>query len=265
MITDKGGEKMKCRNCGREISDKDAYCIYCGEKVPRPQPQTSYQTNTAGQQTTAGQQMMGQQASVQKPQIGSFPKLADGEKIVKEYLCSALTFPRCEGRIAVTNRRVIFHGCGNASNRIVQEVDLQEVKGITSYYGMNFDWKKIIIGFLLVIVALSMFSNMSGSSYYGYSSGADSGVLFGFLLLILGIFLIVLGIKKIFVLEVNATACSAAISIGEGPTSKTGNAAIFAVQGQPTDETDRMMVEIGALIMDLQTLGEYAYEKWGVK
>ena len=242
---------MVCKNCGKLISDQDAFCIHCGAKVVPLQETMNYGTNNGtAQQTTI--------SNSEK----SFPKLADGERMIKEYLCSTLKFPRCKGRIAVTNRRVIFHGRGDASNRIVQEVDVQEVKGVTSYYGTNFDWKKIIIGIIFILISLSALS--AASSEYNYS-GSGSGGLVGMLMLTIGICLIVFGIKKIFILEIYASSCSPAISIGQSPVGTVGNAATFSVYGEPTDETNQMMIEIGALIMDLQTLGEYAYEKWGVQ
>ena len=40
---------------------------------------------------------------------------------------------------------------------------------------------------------------------------------------------------------------------------------MFAIIGQPTSQTNQMMAELGALIIDLQTLGDLAYEKWSLQ
>jgi hypothetical protein len=52
------------------------------------------------------------------------------------------------------------------------------------------------------------------------------------------------------------------INIGRGSGDLIGSAAIFSVIGHPTDETDQMIYEIGAMISDLQRMGDLAVEHW---
>lgn len=243
---------MLCKNCGNQITSQDKFCMHCGAKIPEfqqaPEPFRDPVSQTS---FNAGNY--------------SLPTLADGEKIVKKYFCSSLDFPKCEGHIAVTNRRVIFHGQGDNSNRIVQEVDIQEVKGVSSYFGTNYNWKRIIIGSIITLLSLVLLSNSSSGYSYGIEPSFGMSNFIEILAIIIGIYIIISGIKKIFVLKVLASSCSPAIFIGETPTSSVGNSAMFAIIGQPTSQTNQMMAELGALIIDLQTLGDLAYEKWSLQ
>ena len=49
---------------------------------------------------------------------------------------------------------------------------------------------------------------------------------------------------------------------GEGALSLQGNAVFYAIVSEPTSDTDRMMNEVGALVHDLQTMGDMAVSKW---
>lgn len=40
------------------------------------------------------------------------------------------------------------------------------------------------------------------------------------------------------------------------------SAAPKAIEAEPTEETEQLIKELGALIMDIQRLGEYGIEKW---
>lgn len=47
-------------------------------------------------------------------------------------------------------------------------------------------------------------------------------------------------------------------------TKITGQGAMFAEIANPTDETEAMMNELGAIVLDLKTLGDHAISKWKV-
>ena len=151
------------------------------------------------------------------------PNLSDDEYEIASYLCSRLKFPKCEGRVTVTNKRLVFHGAGRSflNNRIVQEVEIQEVRGISSYYG-----------------------------------GSSSSDPLMFLVLAVGIYLIVSAFRKAYFLTVYTRAMSAGIEIGNGANTLVGNSAAFAIVGEPNRETDKMMKELGALVMEIQRYGE---------
>lgn len=229
---------MKCSNCGKEITGNDKFCMYCGAEIK----------NTISQNQT--------QYTEPKHKDPSMPNLSDDEYEIASYLCSRLKFPKCEGRVTVTNKRLVFHGAGRSffNNRIVQEVEIQEVRGLSSYYGLNIYWGKLFFGILLTLMGIGMFSTMSQSySYYGGSSSSDPLM---FLVLAVGIYLIVSAFRKAYFLTVYTRAMSAGIEIGNGANTLVGNSAAFAIVGEPNRETDKMMKELGALVMEIQKYGE---------
>ena len=190
--------------------------------------------------------------------------LSPEEKVVRDYHCTQLKFPACDGHLTVTNKRVIFHGKASGS-RIVNEVQLDTVNGISSYYGGKFNLLYLILGIGFALFAFSMFGSCSSSSnYYGSSSlDAVSGII-ALVCLAVGVFLLIRCYQRVFLLKIFSTAAtSAPITIGEGPGGFLSNStALMSLVAAPTAQTDQMMLELGALIHDLQQLGEEAFERW---
>lgn len=183
--------------------------------------------------------------------------LSENEQLVRQYHCSSVKQPRCEGYLSVTTRRMIFQAEGGTffRSRISKEISLDKVTGVDCYYGVNMKITQIIVGVILTI--LGFYAWGISSSYIG------SGRFYSFLIMILGIVLIVSGIRKSFKLTIYASECSPSpINIGEGALSLQGNAVFYAIVSEPTSDTDRMMNEVGALVHDLQTMGDMAVSKW---
>ena len=183
--------------------------------------------------------------------------LSENEQLVRQYHCSSVKQPRCEGYLSVTTRRMIFQAEGGTffRSRISKEISLDKVTGVDCYYGVNMKITQIIVGIILTI--LGFYAWGISSSYIG------SGRFYSFLIMILGIVLIVSGIRKSFKLTIYASECSPSpINIGEGALSLQGNAVFYAIVSEPTSDTDRMMNEVGALVHDLQTMGDMAVSKW---
>lgn len=176
-----------------------------------------------------------------------FVTLSDGEELVKRYRATKIKSPKVEGIVSITNKRVIFHGKASGS-KIVSEVPIDSVGAIMTYYGTNFKFVQIIIGALLVVLGLTSIS--------------DSAIG-GLLIAIIGGLLIWLGIKKTFVLSISSSkAMSAPISIGCGTKSIIGNSAALILEADVDVDTELMMHEIGAIILDLQQMGDLAINKW---
>lgn len=261
---------MKCSKCGKEITGNDKFCMYCGAEIKQPEPVKTYQTQYQSQtQQSAGQtqynysstqqtttQNQSQYTTRPKYEDSSMPSLADGEYKITSYLCSQLKFPKCEGRVTVTNKRLIFHGVGGgfSDNRIVQEVGIQEVRGISSYYGLHIYWGKLIFGIILTLIGFTAFSAMAELSSYG-SSSSDSS-LFMVLVLAVGIYLIGTAFRKAYFLNVYTRAMSAGIEIGNGANTLLGNSAVFSIVGAPNRETNKMMKELGSMVMEIQKYNE---------
>jgi hypothetical protein len=66
-------------------------------------------------------------------------------------------------------------------------------------------------------------------------------------------------VKCFFLNIYSSQSAGTPISIGN---TKTANAVVLSLAGLPTDETDQMMNELGALIADLKADKEQAYEAW---
>lgn len=76
-------------------------------------------------------------------------------------------------------------------------------------------------------------------------------------------FLLLVELEKVLAKTIYASECSPSpINIGEGALSLQGNAVFYAIVSEPTSDTDRMMNEVGALVHDLQTMGDMAVSKW---
>lgn len=248
---------MRCSKCGKEITGNDKFCMYCGAEIKQPQPVRTYQTQYQSQsQQSAAQQQYTTSTKYEDP---SMPSLADGEYKIISYLCSQLKFPKCEGRVTVTNKRLIFHGVGGgfSDNRIVQEVGIQEVRGISSYYGLHIYWGKLIFGIIFTLIGLAAFATMSQSyGYSGYGSSSSDGSLLMLLVLAVGVYFVVTAFRKAYFLSVYTRAMSAGIEIGNGANTLLGNSAVFSIVGAPNRETDKMMKELGAMVMEIQKYNE---------
>jgi hypothetical protein len=83
-------------------------------------------------------------------------------------------------------------------------------------------------------------------------------------LAVLGVALLCFCRRSVFFLEIfSSQASGAPIAIGEGYGNLSGAKALFALSGRPTEETDRMITELGAVISDLKEMGDKAVELWG--
>ena len=172
--------------------------------------------------------------------------LAENEKVVRRYQCSNIKRPRCQGYLTVTNKRIIFSGKATTS-RINKEVVLDSVSGLDCYCGMNVDIGTIIWGVLLVLLGIFLMTL------------GDEAIFFGLLFMLVGVLLVIASFHKSFNQSVHSSKASGTpINIGEGARSLLGNGALYSLSSEPTSDTDRMLNELGALVQDLQTLGDHA-------
>jgi len=177
--------------------------------------------------------------------------LSEGERKIRTYECSKLTFPRCAGEVYVTNKRVMFHGYAVGKGRVIDEIKIDTISAISSMYGTKFRIPLMIIGALCVIAGFSMIR---------------FALLGFFAFLVIGGLCLYFSYRKIFALQIFSSGASGSpIAIGEGmannPFSSKGTSSIIA---KPSVDTDRMMLELGALVSDLQTMGDLAIQKWKV-
>ncbi len=252
-----------CMHCGAHIDDGDSICPVCGEPVEDssavasvsqdPEP-VQYEAPKSASQASAT--YIRQSASVQSGfdpagmrGSASLPKLMENEVVVQNYQCCDLVLPRVEGFLTATNQRLIFHASGGNS-QVNQSVAIESIGGIDAFYGMQLKWGLIIFGIIFILSSFSLFR-------------ATYSALAGLILLVIGGFMLYRGIRRCFYLSIySKTQPGSPISIGEGAKGLLGSSALYSLRCQPTTDTDRMITQIGAVIKDIQTLGDLAVEKW---
>lgn len=247
-----------CTNCGYSIPEWATTCPACGRAQDAPETSP----------TTATQADEGPKSPMRRCTSGSF-MLADGEQLVKKYNCVEVKKPiSSEGCLYVTNKRVLFAATGNGS-RLYNEVSLDSVSGVSSFYGTNCNFKMFAIGVFCLCFGLmgltSCQSTNQAATYYGTTTSpiASGFGMLGLLFLVAGGFLMYNSFRKNFTLRIySSKATGSPIEFGGGPSSIIGNGALLALAGEPTEATDRMLNELGAMIQDLQTYGDHAISRW---
>ena len=173
--------------------------------------------------------------------------LSDGEEIVKTYCCAKMVTPRCDGYLTVTNKRIIFEGRGGVS-RITQEAWIEGISGINAFYGQDIRIMRLILGIIVTVAGIP---------------AVELNGFLGFLLMCGGLALVCFSFLKCFKMQIHtANFTNSGISLGSSPSNKLGNTALYSLVGRPTEDTDRMINELGAVVKDLQTMGDLAIKKW---
>lgn len=233
-----------CEECGSRIPDGAAQCPACGAAVAQDsvpysqQPAYGYtQPRAAQTQTSTG--------------FLNDLVLAENEQIVRQYQCSKVKRPKCSGYLTVTNKRILFQAKASTS-RISKEVVLDSVSGLDCYYGLNVNVFGILLGVLFALCGLGLLFGTGGALAFP-----------GILVLVAAAVIIYFSLQKSFFLSVfSSKASGTPISLGAGARTLVGNGALYALVSEPTADTDRMINELGALVQDLQTLGDHAIDKW---
>lgn len=256
---------MICEYCGKEVGSGSEFCPHCGMPLEMEDVSVAKNRNDAFRKKTKNQlkPVSATQASnntntrvhTDVRVSGSMgTKLADGEVIVKEYNCANIR--GVSGYLTVTNKRLMFNASGGNS-RYSQEVSLSSVSGLTCYRGTNVDVPRLVFGIILAFVGVITLAFLSGSYFQ------NTGMVIGILFLSIGGILCFLAVRTAFQIAVYAKDVSISpIVVGEGPKSLLGNSALFAIVSTPTTDTDKMLNELGAMVQDLQSMGDLAIEKW---
>ena len=293
---------MVCKKCGALAADNAVFCTVCGtrfekdanteaekvERVVRPalsedvlmgeEPQTldesvSAESVDSTQQSTVepvSQPIPNpapafQQAPVQPaPIVYPVPEgertvggtlLAEDETAIRTYNCAKITIslfrPKLMGFLTVTNKRMLYEGYGQ-KNHLLMETPIDQVAGIRTYYNTAINIALLVIGSIVSILGIGFLPEARRMMVY-----------FWWLVLIIGVILILLSLRRAYQLIVFSSASSnEAINIGTGPVGHVLNNASYTLSASPTPDTERMLREIGALIQDVQQMGDGAIEKW---
>jgi len=178
-----------------------------------------------------------------------------------------------DGHLTLTTERVIFHGAikttvnGKPTDRIVEEAELKSISGLSCFYGTQINWIWLVVGFFMSLGALMgviATAKLASNSYAptDFRIAVGIGCLLNIAAFFGGILIVaLLGFGKAFFLNIySAQSAGTPISIGN---AKTANHVLLSMAGLPTPETDTMMKELGAIIIDLKTDKEEALRAWG--
>jgi len=156
------------------------------------------------------------------------------------------------------------------------------VFGLAAFAGsFYFSFKQVWRNLLVFLAAACISATGSGSlirslssvfnpfsSVIGNSSGSSFGVFFA-MLVSAGFFiyaivcLVKYSFKPVFSLNVIASnGNSAPISIGNGLVGFASSSASRALTAEPAEDSERVIAELGSLVLDIQKMGDLAIDRW---
>lgn len=269
-----------------------SYCVFCGKKLPEgtekcpvcfPQPKPAAPPPPSPPPPPVPEikpRRTAEETSVQKqdPSYGAEPLpkpglsrngspedpnrkvimeniyLAEGECLVRRYRCCETKRPSGKGTLFLTNKRVIFCGEGEKNQTLI-EMPVKSVAGISSYIGWHCNVLGILLGILIGILGLWLFGKLTNGG----------GFIIAMVVLSIGIVLVATSIRQRFFLYIySAKAVSAPIALGSAQAILK-NSATFSLNSVPSYATKDMLNEMGAIVTDLQSMGDRALERWGTK
>lgn len=276
-----------CGGCGNQLAPGAKICPECGRGVPGALAETSPRPAATPAVRPAA-------AVATRPCIpGTDIALGDGERVWKQYAVThapareimgfRISRATGGGTLFVTNSRVLFFATferrGGKRSLVLQETQVEHVTGISAYVSRSFS---LFAAFVVGLIGL-----------LGLVGLLEESVGVGLLLLIIagvGVFLFSQGLGQRGTVGVNIHSGSSQSSplgfgrfgeahggsfkslltsllgpFGELLTSASGpQDARDLLVALPGPQAERVVVELGALIADLQSKGDLAGTHWGI-
>lgn len=193
----------------------------------------------------------------------------EGEVSVKSYLCthfdSKLFGIKADGFLEVTNKRLLFLATGKSiggTSAIQSEVAIGDVSEIKIYRGTTFNLPLFITGLVISLAIAAAIKTALSSIFYNSPFLTSVVVL---TLLGYAIYRVYYASKKkAFSMLINTKGGNGNVVYiaGLSPFGGGNGAAARALTAEPARDSDLLMREIGALVLDIQNLGDNAIEKW---
>lgn len=203
--------------------------------------------------------------------------LAEGEQVVRKYRCAVVDYkssdnsldatglikkrPETDGLVVVTNKRVLYYAeaASPSKGSDAPAMHMQEafIDRIASTEFIQADAKKnVALPLALMVVGLlvTIFAVLDDMAYMYLVPGV--------IVLVLGVLLLILamrGVDQLMLMRFNTVASETGIRVS-GMSLRDEQALSFYMI--PTPEFKEMASEIGALIIDLQTIGDACISKW---
>ncbi|MGC8618758.1 MAG: hypothetical protein ACP5UZ_08530 [Thermoplasmata archaeon] len=198
-------------------------------------------------------------------------QLAEGERLVRDYHAGVQKRPKVNIFLAVTTRRLLAVGetkkIGGKSI-LMAESYLQDVSGINALYGGGIQIVTLIAGIIFFLIGIGLIHAGATEYYSAFGFVYYIGIIF----FLVGIGLIVsavLGRGRVLVINVfSRAALGIPISIGVTSTKHGPSPGAMGwgkrVYVKPGPDAEKMIKELSAFIMDLQSEPESALKKWGI-
>lgn len=210
---------------------------------------------------------------------GTHIALGDGERVWREYAVTELRRrEQGQGKLYVTDSRVIFlaKARGRASTRasvLIQETKLEHITGLSAYVS-----RKISVFWFVLTILLGL------GALFQLTLDSSSSTAFIVLLVLAGAAAIPLirGAHRrgsVGVTIHSGSSLASPISFGEVTDKQSRGLGLLVqrlfgflgaptafdvVVGIPAEDAERVISELGALIIDLQTKGSLAATRWGI-
>ncbi len=286
---------MNCANCGLNMAEIDSFCGSCGAPagaaagaivVEHSTPQDVPVTESA-ELASLGAPIGGAQAAVM-PVMNTAPaagppagaprfRLAQDEAILKTYEAvqlrpGLLRRKRGQGTLYVTDARVVFYAWvyprgTQRESWLLQQTKLEDISGLYAYVS-----RRISVGLLMLTIFFGLATLGTLVALI-----LPATVLFA-ILTILSIFFLMWDAARrgdVGVVIASRENGTSPISFGHGTRRQFAEmlipgfiyraySASDVLHGDPAEDADRLIHELGALILDLQTRGKMAYAHWGI-
>jgi hypothetical protein len=280
---------MNCKRCGALIVQDSSFCEGCGSPVdpdwatadePRasagdsvPPPRSGTFTAAAGSSTATAQPL--------GVLPGSPVRLANGERLCQTYEAVRLRNRRKgTGTLYVTDARVVFYawalGRGiQQRSELVQEVSLQDIRGLSSYVTRQLRTLLVILAFWFALATLATLAALA----------LPLTLLFAILTAgCIALLFTPFGQRGTAGVTLHTRFVSeGAVKFGGAPAGTSGLVALLLSPlllivhvflhsytawdvsfGRPGNDSEKIIAELGALIMDLNTRGKFAGENYGM-
>lgn len=272
---------MRCMRCGAELRPDAKFCGVCGQVLGSGgaggggYQQTGRQAPMSGGYSSGGYQQPSAGYMPGYTNTGSYPvptptrkevnRMPDGvalgsdERIVRQYQIGRFTLRQGAIEVIVTNKRVIrfeqssLFGLRNAR---IEEINIDAVHGVST--DMRRSFNPVVLGICAILIIAGLIMTIVSISQRESPLTALAAMAIGTIILLFTL-------KPTLVFNLHASVGNPVLNTtvnDKGRYLRLGNGTNAVFQFKPTEETTVMLMEIGALIYDLKTLGDAAISRW---
>lgn len=191
----------------------------------------------------------------------------EGESTVRSYVCT--TFNdwffglKAQGILEVTNKRLVFQALGEGIKGwsvIHNEVAIADVSDLKIYKGTSFSLMKFILGLVLAGIVASAVMALAAWMGLLKLSPVLGLAAFGYM----AYRAYVWAKEETFSLKVATKGGGGQVVniAGQSPLADGSSVARRALVGAPGPDSQKLMKELGAVVLDIQNLGDYGIDKW---